>query len=100
VRGAAFPSEHVAGSVAVLWGAWRFRRWLFWVLLPLVFLMCLSTIWGRYHYIADIFGGMITGTIGYLIGDWLMKKRGALLAPLRASGQAFKMAARRVRACS
>jgi membrane-associated phospholipid phosphatase len=87
VRGAAFPSEHVAGSVAVLWGTWRFRRWLFWVLAPLVFLMCVSTIWGRYHYIADIFGGMITGTIGYVIGTWVMKRRGAL-ATLSAPGQA------------
>ena len=74
VRGAAFPSEHVAGSVAVLWGAWRFRRWLFWVLLPLVTAMCVSTIWGRYHYVADVFGGIITGTLGYFIGDWLMNR--------------------------
>jgi membrane-associated phospholipid phosphatase len=74
VRGAAFPSEHVAGSIAVLWGAWKFRRWLFWVMLPCVFLMCLSTIWGRYHYIADIFAGIITGTLGYFIGDWVMRR--------------------------
>jgi membrane-associated phospholipid phosphatase len=74
VRGAAFPSEHVAGSVAVLWGAWRFRRWLFWVMLPLVAAMCFSTIWGRYHYVADIFGGIVTGTLGYLIGSWIMTK--------------------------
>jgi membrane-associated phospholipid phosphatase len=78
VRGAAFPSEHVAGSVAVLWGAWRFRRWLFWVMAPLVFLMCVSTIWGRYHYIADIFGGMVTGTLGYLIGSWVMERKRAV----------------------
>ncbi len=78
VRGAAFPSEHVAGSVAVVWGAWRHRRWLFWVTLPLVTAMCVSTIWGRYHYVADIFGGIITGTLGYFIGAWLMKKSGRL----------------------
>lgn len=78
VRGAAFPSEHVAGSVAVLWGAWRFRRWLFWVLAPLVFFMCVSTIWGRYHYIADIFGGIITATIGYRIGNWIMQRKNAV----------------------
>src|SRR5246127_2464225 len=72
VRGAAFPSEHVAGSVAVLWGAWRFRRWLFWVMLPLVAAMCFSTIWGRYHYVTDIFGGIVTGTLGYFIGSWIM----------------------------
>jgi membrane-associated phospholipid phosphatase len=75
VRGAAFPSEHVAGSFAALWGAWRHRRWLFWVMLPLVLCMCVSTVWGRYHYVADIFGGMVTGTLGYVIGRWIMKRR-------------------------
>jgi membrane-associated phospholipid phosphatase len=74
VRGAAFPSEHVAGSFAALWGAWRHRRWLFWIMLPLVLCMCASTVYGRYHYVADIFGGAITGTLGYLIGSWLMRK--------------------------
>jgi membrane-associated phospholipid phosphatase len=78
VRGAAFPSEHVAGSVAVLWGAWKFRRWLFWVMLPLVAMMCFSTIWGRYHYVADILGGIITGTLGFVIGSWLMQRKGAV----------------------
>ncbi len=80
VRGAAFPSEHVAGSIAVLWGAWKFRRRLFWVMAPCVFLMCVSTIWGRYHYVGDIFAGMITGTLGYLIGSWVMRRKGAIAA--------------------
>jgi membrane-associated phospholipid phosphatase len=75
VRGAAFPSEHVAGSFAALWGAWRHRRWLFWCMLPLVLLMCVSTVYGRYHYIADVFGGIATGTLGYFIGGWLMRLR-------------------------
>jgi membrane-associated phospholipid phosphatase len=74
VRGAAFPSEHVAGSVAALWGAWRHRRWLFWVMLPLVLCMCISTVYGRYHYVVDVFGGVLTGTLGYFIGGWLMTK--------------------------
>ena len=77
VRGAAFPSEHVAGAVAATWGAWRHRRWLFWVMLPLVACMCLSTIWGRYHYVADVFGGFITGTLGYVIGRRLMVMKGS-----------------------
>jgi membrane-associated phospholipid phosphatase len=80
VRGAAFPSEHVAGSVAALWGAWRHRRWLFWPMLPLITAMCFSTIWGRYHYVADIFGGIITGTLGYVIGNWIMKSRRAVVS--------------------
>ena len=78
VRGAAFPSAHVSGAVAVVWGCWRYRRWLFWIMLPLVAAMCVSTIWGRYHYIADVFGGMVTGTLGYFIGSWLMDHQGAV----------------------
>jgi membrane-associated phospholipid phosphatase len=74
VRGAAFPSEHVAGSFAALWGAWRHRRCLFWIMLPLVLCMCVSTVWGRYHYVADIFAGIVTGTMGYLVGKWLMER--------------------------
>src|SRR6266704_1084158 len=78
VRGAAFPSEHVAGSVAALWGAWRHQRCLFWVMVPMVMCMCVSTVWGRYHYVMDVFGGMVTGTLGFAIGSWIMKTRGAV----------------------
>ena len=83
VRGAAFPSEHVAGSIAALWGAWRHRRWLFWVMAPLVTCMCVSTVWGRYHYVVDVFGGMVTGTLGYVIGSWIMKAQGAVATGAR-----------------
>lgn len=78
VRGAAFPSAHVTGATAALWGAWKYRRWLFWALLPFYAGMCVSTIWGRYHYVADVLAGMLTGTIGYAIGNWIMTQRGAV----------------------
>jgi membrane-associated phospholipid phosphatase len=47
-------------------------------MLPLVTCMCVSTIWGRYHYVADVIGGIVTGTLGYVIGKWVMKMRGAV----------------------
>jgi len=75
VRGAAFPSGHVAGATAAVWGAWRHRRWLLWALLPLYFCMCVSTVWGRYHYVVDVLAGMITGTLGYLIGFWIIRRQ-------------------------
>jgi membrane-associated phospholipid phosphatase len=78
VRGAAFPSAHVTGATAALWGAWRYRRWLFWALLPFYLGMCVSTVWGRYHYCVDVLGGIVTGTLGYVIGSWMMKQRGAI----------------------
>jgi membrane-associated phospholipid phosphatase len=84
VRGAAFPSEHVAGSFAALWGAWKHRRWLFWVMLPLVLCMCASTVWGRYHYVADVLAGVVTGTLGYVLGKWLMRSNGAVATGARS----------------
>jgi membrane-associated phospholipid phosphatase len=78
VHGAAFPSQHVAGAMAALWGSWRHRRWLFWVFLPFVLCMCVSTVYVRNHYVADVFGGMVTGTLGYVIGSWLMKTRSSV----------------------
>jgi membrane-associated phospholipid phosphatase len=78
VRGAAFPSSHVTGATAALWGAWKFRRWLFWLLLPFYVGMCASTVWGRYHYVIDVFGGITAGTIGYRIGSWVMKRSAAI----------------------
>jgi membrane-associated phospholipid phosphatase len=80
VHGAAFPSQHVAGAVAAVWGAWRRRRWLFWIFLPLVACMCVSTVYVRNHYVADVLGGMVTGTLGYVIGSWIMRMRGAVAA--------------------
>jgi membrane-associated phospholipid phosphatase len=35
--------------------------------------MCASTVWGRYHYVADIFAGILTGTLGYVLGSKLMR---------------------------
>ena len=78
VHGAAFPSQHVAGAVAALWGAWRHRRRLFWIFLPFVVCMCASTVYVRNHYVADVLGGMVTGTLGYVIGGWIMKTKGAV----------------------
>jgi membrane-associated phospholipid phosphatase len=80
VHGAAFPSQHVAGAVAALWGAWQHRRRLFWVFLPFVLCMCVSTVYVRNHYVADVLGGMVTGTLGYVIGVWLMQKQEAVAA--------------------
>jgi membrane-associated phospholipid phosphatase len=73
VHGAAFPSQHVAGAMAALLGAWRHRRWLFWIFLPFVASMCVSTVYVRNHYVADVLAGMVTGTLGYVVGGRVMK---------------------------
>lgn len=77
VHGAAFPSQHVAGAMAALWGAWRHRRWLFWTFLPFVVSMCISTVYVRNHYVADVLGGLLTGTLGYFLGRSLVERYGS-----------------------
>jgi len=78
VRGAAFPSAHVAGSTVAILASWRYRRWLFWICLPFFLCMCVATVYGRYHYVADVLAGLITGAWGFHAGQWLMERRGAL----------------------
>jgi membrane-associated phospholipid phosphatase len=78
VHGGAFPSAHVAGSVVALLGAWRYRRWLFWVWLPFFICMCVATVYGRYHYVADVIAGIAVGAAGYSAGTRLIERRGAI----------------------
>lgn len=78
VHGGAFPSAHVAGSMVALLAAYRYRRWLFWVCLPFFASMCVGTVYGRYHYVADVLAGIAVGAVGFAAGSWLMEKKGAL----------------------
>ncbi|MGH9775167.1 MAG: phosphatase PAP2 family protein [Candidatus Acidiferrales bacterium] len=75
VHGAAFPSAHVSGSMVAILASWRYRRWLFWICLPFFVCMMVATVYGRYHYVADVFAGMLTGTFAYALGLCLMTKR-------------------------
>ncbi len=78
VHGAAFPSAHVAGSMVAIAASWRYRRWLFWVCLPFFGSMCVATVYGRYHYVADVLAGLAVGAIGFFAGEKLMQAKDAL----------------------
>lgn len=77
--GAAFPSSHVAGSMVPWWYVWtRFPRWR-WPMTVIFILLCMSTVYNRYHYVVDVFAGLILGAavlwMGHHMGD---KARGVL----------------------
>ena len=78
VHGAAFPSAHVAGSMVATLAAWRYRRWLFWISLPFFLCMCVATVYGRYHYVADVLAGLAVGATGFAFGTKLMRNPAAL----------------------
>jgi len=90
VHGAAFPSAHVAGSMVALLGSWRYRRWLFWVGLPFFASLCVSTVYGRYHYVADVLAGLAVGMGGFVAGERFVSRRNALpkIAKRREDGSA------------
>ena len=73
VHGAAFPSAHVAGSMAAILAARRYKPRLFWICLPFFLAMCVATVYGRYHYVADVIAGVAVGAIGWTAGETLMR---------------------------
>jgi membrane-associated phospholipid phosphatase len=77
VHGAAFPSAHVAGSMVAILAARRYQPWLFWLCLPFFITMCVATVYGRYHYIADVLAGLAVGAAGWAAGQWLIDRHGS-----------------------
>jgi membrane-associated phospholipid phosphatase len=53
--------------------------------LPFFVGMCLATVYGRYHYVADVLAGIVVGSIAWLCAERLMLRRGAVPAELQAS---------------
>jgi membrane-associated phospholipid phosphatase len=66
---AAFPSLHTAVSLVALVTAWRHVRPFFWLLLPFVLGLWVSTIYLRHHYFVD------------LVAGWLLAPAALWLAP-------------------
>ena len=55
----------------------------FWVFLPCFIAMCVSTIYGRYHYIADILARILVGAVAFLLAERLTTVTGATPRALR-----------------
>lgn len=62
-----FPSGHTEIPLITLWLAYRFKRVLFWIYLPIVTGLICSTVYLRYHYVVDVFAGMALAGIVILL---------------------------------
>ncbi|MFN7927403.1 MAG: phosphatase PAP2 family protein [Blastocatellia bacterium] len=65
IHGGALPSAHVAGSFVAALAAYRYARQLGHVVLLLALGVCVSAVYGRYHYVADIWGGIAVALTGW-----------------------------------
>ena len=69
--GAAFPSSHVAASMIPWWHTWKnFPRQRWWMTTIFV-LLCMSTVYNRYHYVVDVYAGLLLGGMVMYLGDRL-----------------------------
>lgn len=75
-KGTAFPSSHVAASLAVVLAAAREdRRWLWALIVPEVALI-VGTVYGRFHYAIDALVGLGFGVAVWLAAPSLMRMLG------------------------
>ncbi|UCE64902.1 MAG: inositol phosphorylceramide synthase [Candidatus Zixiibacteriota bacterium] len=65
---AAFPSLHAAVTLLSLVLAYKYVRWLFWILLPFCTGLLLSTVYLRHHYVIDLIAGFILSILALIYG--------------------------------
>jgi len=64
----AFPSLHTAGTIIALACAWRYIRWMFWILTPIGIGLILGTVYLRHHYVVDIIAGVALAPLALWVG--------------------------------
>jgi membrane-associated phospholipid phosphatase len=64
----AFPSLHAAVTALSLCFAWKYVRWLFWILLPFGIGLILGTVYLRHHYVIDLLAGFVLCGISFWLG--------------------------------
>ena len=72
--GGAFPSSHVALALVTACFSWRHLPRLRWLHLALLPLLCAATVYGRYHYLVDVFAGAAAGALLLPLGNWLHRR--------------------------
>lgn len=61
--GGNFPSPHCAAGTVMLVTLFRYNRNYFWVILPIIILLYISTVYGRYHFAMDGVAGIILALV-------------------------------------
>ncbi len=81
--GAAFPSSHVAASMIPWWYTWKLFPRQRWWMTTIFVLLCMSTVYNRYHYVVDVIAGALLAGIVLQVGDNLGDTARDSLRPAR-----------------
>ena len=68
IHGGCMPSSHVAVALVVLLLAWVYRRSMAVWMTPFVTMLCISTVYNRYHYVSDVVAGIGVGLFCFWLG--------------------------------
>ncbi len=75
----AFPSLHCAVTFITLAYAWKYKKALFAVLLPMGAALVVSTVYLRHHYVIDILAGLALAVVAYAVAPaldaWWLRQR-------------------------
>ncbi len=66
-RGGSLPSPHCAAATVILWACYKYNKNIFFVILPSIILLYISTIYGRFHYLMDSVIGILTGCLAVIV---------------------------------
>jgi membrane-associated phospholipid phosphatase len=72
--GAAIPSSHVAIALCTTFFSFLYLRPIRWVHLVMAILLCLATVYCRYHYVMDVLTGIATAVVLIPMGNWFYRR--------------------------
>jgi len=67
------PSSHVAIALCTVFFSFRYLRKIRYVHLVMAVMLCLSTIYCRYHYAVDVVAGVLTAALLLPLGNYLYR---------------------------
>jgi len=73
LHGGCMPSSHVAVAIICMAMMFIYRRKLFYVYFPLVGLLCIAVVYNRYHYVSDVFAGIVVAVISLWLTPLLLR---------------------------
>jgi membrane-associated phospholipid phosphatase len=71
--GGTIPSIHCAAATIMWWTAYRYARPAFYILAPVILSLYVSTVYGRFHYLFDVFVGIAAALVAIALGKILIR---------------------------
>jgi len=74
--GASFPSSHVTIAIATVFFSFLYLRRIRWWHFAVMILLCVATVYCRYHYVVDVVAGALAAAVLIPLGNWIYFKLG------------------------